>query len=557
MNVSRIVKAALIIMVGSVLSRVLGLGREVTISDLFGRGASVDAFTIAANVSTIVYDLLISGMISAALVPVLSEYSAPERRAEFGRILGTILTGAAIFLFVAVGLLEIVAAPLARYMAAGKPGIEADAIAMTQLALPGVFFLGISGLLTAALYSLHRFSFPALAMSALNATIIAAGLLLSGVLHINSLVVGMVLGAVLMVVIQLPGLRGIPVQIGLDWRHPAVRQILRLYAPVALSVFVTSVALVIDRNLASQVGEGSISAMRYATILIQFALGLVSAAISLAALPSLSQHFAAGDITAYKRTLAFGLRLVTVLVLPAAAGLLFLGLPIVRLVFQHGSFAPGDVPPTVLALACYVVGLPFAAIDQILIFGFYSRKNTVIPITVGILASGVYLIIAFSLLHVLGMPGLVLANSAQLTFHAIVTGVLLYRAIGGLPGLEVGTTAVKVTLAALLTGLTSFAVWVALDGWLRPGASVLASAGATRDVVVVLVPTVIGGLVYGGATALLRVRDLFVIVNRVRARLPGGRPPPAAAEPAGDETATPALTGSEPGGLPLGPELER
>src|SRR4051794_6450566 len=122
MNVSRIIKAALIIMVGSVLSRVLGLGREVTISDLFGRGASVDAFTIAANVSTIVYDLLISGMISAALVPVLSEYSAPERRAEFGRILGTILTGAAIFLAVAVGLLELVAAPLAQYMAAGKTG---------------------------------------------------------------------------------------------------------------------------------------------------------------------------------------------------------------------------------------------------------------------------------------------------------------------------------------------------------------------------------------------------------------------------------------------------
>jgi hypothetical protein len=155
------------------------------------------------------------------------------------------------------------------------------------------------------------------------------------------------------------------------------------------------------------------------------------------------------------------------------------------------------------------------------------------------------------------MPGLVLANSAQLTFHAIVTGVLLYRAIGGLPGLEVGTTAVKVTLAALLTGLTSFAVWVALDGWLRPGGSVLQSAGATRDAVVVLVPTVVGGLVYVGATALLRVRDLSYIVNKVRERLPGAHRPAPPPEPPADDTAAPTLTGSEPGGLPLSPELDR
>jgi putative peptidoglycan lipid II flippase len=210
----------------------------------------------------------------------------------------------------------------------------------------------------------------------------------------------------------------------------------------------------------------------------------------------------------------------------------------------------------VLALACYVVGLPFAAIDQILIFGFYSRKNTIIPITIGILASGVYLIIAFSLLHVLGMPGLVLANSAQLTFHAIVPGVLLYRAIGGLPGLEVGATAVKVTLAALLTGLTSFAVWLALEGWLRPGASVLASGSQGKDVLIVLVPTVVGGLVYGGATALLRVRDLFYIVNKVRERLPGA-PRSAPPSPPAEDSAAPTLTGSEPGGLPLSPELDR
>jgi putative peptidoglycan lipid II flippase len=516
MNVNRIVKAAIIIMIGSVLSRVLGLGREVVISDLFGRGADVDAFTIAANVSTIVYDLLISGMISAALVPVLSEYSAPERRAELGRVLGTILTGAAIFLVVAVALLEGVAGPLVAFMAPDHLEIQAQAVGMTRLVLPGVVFLGVSGILTAALYSLHRFTFPALAMSALNAAIILAALGLGGLFGINSLVIGMVAGAACMVLIQAPGLRDVPLRPALALGHPAVRQILVLYAPVALSVFVTSVMLVVDRRFATQVGEGSISAMRYATTLIQFALGMVSAAISLAALPSLSQHFAAGDTAAYKRTLAFGLRLVTILVLPAAAGLFFLGIPVVQLVFEHGQFTAGDVPPTVLALACYCLGLPFGAIDQILIFGFYSRKNTIIPITVGVVQVAVYFVVALSLIEPLGMAGLVLANSAMLLFHALVTGFLLYRVIGGLPGLQVGATAVKAGLAALFMGLASFAAWVALDAWLRP-------ADLFGKTVALGIPALLGGALYVGALALLRVRDLGVILARVRARLPGGR----------------------------------
>jgi putative peptidoglycan lipid II flippase len=274
--------------------------------------------------------------------------------------------------------------------------------------------------------------------------------------------------------------------------------------------------LVVDRRFASQVGEGSISAMRYATTLIQFALGMVSAAISLAALPSLSQHFAAGDIAAYKRTLAFGLRLVIILVLPAAAGLFFLGIPIVQLVFEHGQFKPGDVPPTVLALACYCLGLPFGAIDQIFIFGFYSRKNTIIPITIGVVQVAVYFGVALSLIGPLGMAGLVLANSAMLLFHALVTGALLYRVIGGLPGLQVGATTVKAGLAALLMGLASFAAWVALDAWLRP-------ADLIGKMVALGLPALLGGALYTGALALLRVRDLGVILARVRARLPGGR----------------------------------
>src|SRR5207248_11794022 len=133
---------------------------------------------------------------------------------------------------------------------------------------------------------------------------IFADFTLAGALGLRSLVLGMLRGASAMLAFQGPGLRDIPLRPTLDPSHPAVRKIFRLYAPVGLSLVVSSGTLIIDRNLASQLGEGSISAMRFATTLVQFAMGMVSAAISLAALPSLSRHFSGGDTAAYKRTLA-------------------------------------------------------------------------------------------------------------------------------------------------------------------------------------------------------------------------------------------------------------
>jgi putative peptidoglycan lipid II flippase len=535
MAVQRIARAAGIIMLGSVLSRVLGLGREVTISHLFGGGPLVDAFTAASHISTIIYDLLISGMVSAALVPVLSEYTTLERRAELGRILGIIMTGALAVLLVGVAVLEIFAEPLVQFIAAdAAPATQALAVGMTQIVLPGVVFMGVSAVLMSALYALHRYSFPSFAMSSLNVAIIVSALGLSWWLGVESLAVGMVIGAVRMVAIQWPGLRDVPIRLSLDFRHPAVRRILTLYAPIALSLVISQAALLIDRRWAFETGEGSVAAMRFSTTLIQFGLGLVGAAISLAALPSLSQHFARGDEPAYRRTLGTGLRMVTVLVLPAAAGLFFLAAPIVTLFFEGGAFNEGDKWRTVLALLCYVPGLPGAALNQVLIFGFYSRKNTVIPVAVGIGGVGVYVVTALLLKEPLGMAGLVLANSAQLTFNALVTGVLLWRALGGLHGEGVGRTALKATLAAGLMGVVSFAAWAGLAALLP------APGNRLTEALALVIPGGLGVLAYGGALYFLRVQELTLVLGMVVRRLPlkrhGRRPAPAlAARPAGAE----------------------
>jgi putative peptidoglycan lipid II flippase len=539
----RIAGAALILVAGTILSRVLGVGRESTIAFLFGVGADVDAFTIANHVATIVFDLLISGTVSAALVPVFSEYAGREdKRAEFGKIVGTVLTVSTVFLILAVGVLELFAVPLVRFMSQGaEPEAQSLALTMTQLVLPGVIFMGLSGVVMAVHYSLNRFIYPAFTSALFNAAIIFCAFSLFS-MGVSSLAIGLVVGSLAMLALQLPGLRDLHIRPSLDLRHPAVRKIFKLYAPVGLSMVVSSTALVIDRNLASQVGEGAISAMRYATTLVQLALGIVAAGISLASLPSLSQHFSHGDTQAYRRTLAAGLRMVTLLVLPAAAGLLALSSPLVGLIFRHGRFTAEDQALVVLALLFYIPGLPFSAIDQVLIIAFYARKNTLTPVIIGIVAAGVYLAVAFGTVGTMGMTGLVLANSAQLTFHAIVTGLLLWRALrseGGLGGQGIAVVAFKALGASVLMGVVSWGVWWGIDRLLHGGAPAPAivvrpplqapppivmpaappEPSLLEEVITLGVPALVGGTIYIASIWLMRLPEAQMIVGRIKSRL--------------------------------------
>jgi putative peptidoglycan lipid II flippase len=514
---TRIARAALVLMAGTVLSRVVGVGRESSIAFLFGAGAQVDAFTIANNVVTIVYDLLLSGAVSAALVPVFSEYTrSDDQRPEFAKVVSTVLTIAGIFLLSSILLLEIFAEPLVHFMSVGySADTQSLALVMTQWVMPAVLFMGLSGVVMAAHYALNRFIFPAFTSVLYNAAIIFCAFTLTGLLGVKSLAFGLVVGAFAMLAFQLPGLRDVPLRPSLAINHPAVRKILTLYAPVALSVVVSSIMLLIDRNLASQTGEGRIAAMRFATTLVQFGLGIVAAAISIASLPTLSQHFTNGNTEGFKRTLSSGLRLVTVLVLPAAAMLLSLSVPLVALLFRHGAFNAADQDLTVLALRIYVIGLPFSAIDQVLLFAFYARKNTLTPAMIGIAQFGVYLVIALGTYKTWGMPGLVLANSAQLAFHAVVTGIFLLRAMrseGGLRGYGIAATALKALGASLALAVVSFASWWVLS-------QAITGDNLVSQTLLLGIPALLGGGFYLALVWLMRLPEIELIIARVRARI--------------------------------------
>ena len=255
---SSLARSASILSLGNVASRALGLARETVIADLFGASGAVSAFRLASRVPTMVYDLLVGGMLSAAIVPVLSDLARPNRRDELWQAASAVLSLLVILLGGVVIAIELLAQPLASLLGSGlEPELQAITARSLRILAPTILVFGSAGFLTALLYALRRFTFPAIAAASFNLGIIVAAPLLAGHIGIDSLSVGILGGSLVQLLIQLPGLRDSHIRLRWNLRHPAVRRIGKLYLPVAIGLVVGQVQVLIDGNLATRTGESS------------------------------------------------------------------------------------------------------------------------------------------------------------------------------------------------------------------------------------------------------------------------------------------------------------
>jgi putative peptidoglycan lipid II flippase len=500
---------------GNIASRVLGLLREVVISQYFGSSGELSAFNLAARVPAMIYDLLVGGMLSAALVPVFSDYARAERRGELARVGSAVLSLIAIAMGAVVLLLEIFAVPVANILGDfDDPALQLVLAQSLRLISPAVLLFGLSGGVAGLLYALKRFSYAALGGAIFNLGIVIAAPLLAGSIGIYALPIGVVGGSLLQLAVMLPGLRGLRIRLSAAWGHPAVRRILRLYVPILLGLIVTQIQIIVDGRWASASGAQSVSWMRYATTLIQMPLGLVPVAVSLAALPSMSQRAAGGDWDGFRSIFARGLRLITVLLIPATVGLWVLATPVIALLFEHGSFTATDTQATAAALRLYLLGLPFAGIDFLLNYSFYARQNTRTPAIVGVIAVGFYFVVAAALKGPYGYLGLVFADSVKQMGHALIMTVLLLRSVGRPHG-GVRRTAVAALVAAAAMGAAVWLLSTLLASILPPG--------LLGELLLVGVSAIAGGVLYLALLRLLGAPEAVTLGNALRSRLRRGR----------------------------------
>lgn len=509
----RLLGAAAIIAVGNVLSRGFGLLRDVVIAFTFGATASTDAFVLARTLPSILYDLLVGTVSTAAFVPVFVQHARDER--QFWRLVSAVFSLAGLAFVSLAAVLALFAEPLVAIIGTGLGSGDQRLLAVNlmRVALVSVIFQGLAGVLTAALYAQNRFGLPAFATATYNVGIIVGILLLARPLGPQAMAVGLVIGALAQFLLQASGLAPFwrAYRPRIDLADPGVRRILALAGTVAAGLVVTAASQLIDRNLALRQPEGSLSSMEYATRVIQFPLGIVGLAVSNAILPTLSRlnERTQASVAEYREALVFGLKLVLLLMLPAFFLLAALSQPVIGLLFEHGgAFQAIDTQRTAEIFRFYSPGLPLTAVDFLLINAFYARQNARTPVIVGVVCVFIYLGVALATVGVLQARGLALANAVQNSSHALILLFLLRRSM---PGLRLVSALLpflaRVIPSAALVGGLVLVAWPVLGALGRlPG---LIVAGGLASLVYVVLLQALG------------VREIRAVFSLVRARVAG------------------------------------
>lgn len=524
-----------ILALGNIFSRILGLARETVLTFLFGATGAVDAFQVAIIVPKAIYDLLIGGHINGAIVPVLSEIITVRGKDELWRVVSILLSLVTVILAILVLFLEVFASQVVLVVASGADAqtlrLATDMLRMTA---PALIFMSLFAVFSGTLYALRSFSLPAFAGVVFNGSIVIVTLMLAPTIDIlpnlqvgydlspfivarpaSGIIVvalGWLIGAFAQMILQIVGLNVAHLRFTLNWTHPALKSIAILYAPVMFSLIMdTLIIRPFSYNIASQTGEGSIAYMNWATTLIQFPQGLVATAISIAILPTLARQLAEGkvvSIQAFKDTLGLGLRLTTTLILPAAIGLFILATPIIALLFEHGAFTANDTEITAQALRLYLIGLPFAAVDLLLVYAFYARKDTLTPALIGVISLIVYMVVALLLVETYGLFSLMIADSIKHFTHALISGILLSRRMGGFGSQRLWLTFVKTVTATLIMGSIA---WVTLP--------ILSDLIGTHGIIREAILVVISGTIYGGifllVATVLRIQELQWLISLI------------------------------------------
>ncbi len=452
------------------LSRILGLVREIVAAYYFGARGRINAFTVAFQIPNLVRALLADAAISSAFVPVFSELLEKGERKRAWRV------ASSLFWLILLGLggltaLCIVFAPL-LIAPFGDPGGDKQlAIGLARVLFPIVVLLGLSGVVVGILNSYEEFAIPALTPVFWNVAIII-GLVL-GVPHAQTIdtklyvyAVSIVIATLIQFLLPLPWLRGRDghLQLVIDWRDPAVRQVFVLMLPVTLGLGLINFNAVVDSVFASRLIDPELAptAIDRAFRIYMLPQGMFSVAVATVLFPSLSRLAARGDLDGFRSTVGLGLRQIAFLLVPASVFAAVLAEPIVRLVYQRGHFGPGQTPVVAEVLAAFSLGLTFNGAMLMLNRAFFSLQSPWIPTAVALANLALNAALDAAFYHV-GAWGIALSTSLVNIAGTALLLILLRRRLQRIEFARTADAAVRIVAASTVLAVVSYGVWRGLD----------------------------------------------------------------------------------------------
>jgi putative peptidoglycan lipid II flippase len=452
------VKAAGLISVMFLISRILGFIRESQAGSLFNR-FQTDAFFAAFIIPDVMYYLLVGGALSAAFIPIFTEYLTKGQEEEGWKVASTFINIVVLFLTVFTILGVIFTKWLTPLEA---PHFKADKlkllIDLTRIMFPAVCFTALAGLVGGVLNSYRRFLGPALGPNVYNIGIILGAALLGSRFGIKGMAIGVATGAIGNFLTQLLFLHksgGQFYRFGyIDLTNPGFKRMLLLWVPALIGLSADQANIWATIAMASKLPEGGITAIRFASRLVQLPIGIFAAGVSTAFFPLLSSLVTEKKMNAYKDTLSFSLRFIFFIMLPAGIGLIVLREPIVKLLFERMKFTAADTQLTSYALLFYSLTIFAHAAILMLPRAFYSLQDTKTPVIVSFISVGTSIFLNWFFLKYtqLGVGGFALSFSIMGLINMVLLMVILRRKIGGIRGRHIGESFLKSLAASLLMG---------------------------------------------------------------------------------------------------------
>jgi len=431
-------KSTVVVGAMTFLSRILGLIRDIIFATFFGADGGTDAFFVAFKIPNFLRRLFAEGAFSQSFVPVFSEYRETRSREDLKDLINHVAgsLGGFLLLLSALGSL---ASPLLVYLFA--PGFSDESrhqltADMLRITFPYLFFIALTAFAGGILNSFNKFAVPAFTPVILNLCLISAAIWGSEHFHnpVMALAWGVALAGLLQLLFQFPfllrlGLLPVP---KLRRAHEGVMKIQKLMLPAIIGSSVAQINLLLDTIIASFLIAGSVSWLYYSDRLVEFPLGVFGIALATVILPSLSRQHANQSAEQFNRTIDWALKLVTLIAIPAAIGLLILAGPLLASLFGYGEFSLHDTEMSALSLMAYALGLPAFIYIKVLAPGYYARQDTQTPMRIGVKAmiANMFLNLLFVIpLVILEFQGPHLGLALATTSSAYMNAFMLYRGL--------------------------------------------------------------------------------------------------------------------------------
>jgi putative peptidoglycan lipid II flippase len=510
--------------IATAFSRVAGLGREIVAASYFNTTPAASAFTIAFQVPNLVANLFANAALSAAFVPVFTDLLQQGKKREAFRLASTLLWIMLIALVVITAFFILVAGVvMPLFIGPQLPGVNGITVLLSQILFPVILLLGLTSLFVGILQSYDRFTIPAIAPAIWNLVIIGLLVYLRPQYEhshhgIEAYALAILVATGVQLLMAMFALAQIDFRLAfhIDWHDPRIRQVFTLMLPVTIGLGIVNLDQLINSAFGGLVKTnpvgGAPRAIDQAFRIYMLPQGMFSVAVATVLFPTLSRMAARRDPAAMRRALAIGMRQINLMLIPAAAFLMVLTTPVVRLIYQHGTFGPRSTHLVSIALFWFAFSLPFGGLNLLLTRTFFALKRPWIPTGLAALNMIVDIIVSLSLYKPLGIAGLVIGTFAA---NVVMTGLLLRRLRTGfnrkLEGRQTMMITARILVASIIMAASAWAVWRVIDAVLGT------SVGA--QLVAVGAAAAVGGFIYMRAVLRMNIPEAFQVQQMFLSRL--------------------------------------